>query len=60
MYGLPTGTVLLIRLTMNTVLLLLLRHKTTLIFADKTAIEKDSSLTAGGGAALDVLTVVEG
>ena len=58
-YGLTIGAVLLLCLAVNTVLLLLLQHSTSLIFANKAAVEKDTSLTAAGGAALDVHTVVE-
>ena len=50
---------LLLCLAINTVLLLLLQHSATLIFANKAAIKKDTSLTASGGAALGVHTIVE-
>jgi hypothetical protein len=58
-YGLAIGAVLLLCLAINALLLLILQRTTTLIFANKAAIEKDTSLTAARGAALDVHTVVE-
>lgn len=59
-YGLTTGVVLLLLcLATNNIPLLLLQHITTLVFANKAAIERDILLTAARGAALDVHVVVE-
>ncbi|KAK6357984.1 hypothetical protein TWF730_007338 [Orbilia blumenaviensis] len=51
--GITIGAVPMCCLIINTILLFALQHTTRLIFANKTALEKDISLTVAGGAALD-------
>jgi hypothetical protein len=57
--GLTFGAILLLCLAVNTVLLLILQRSASLIFASKVPVDKDASLTAARGAALDAHTVVE-
>lgn len=58
-YGLIKGSFLLLCLVINAILSLFLQHFTSVAFANMMDVEKDRTLTAAQGAALDVHVVVE-